>query len=105
MREKEYASEDQLLIFFAGHGDFNEVDQYGVLLFVETQKGLSMTITGISYFSHSYFRDFIDRMSCKHILLVMDTCYSGTFDERLAIRVRGSRQCFRRSLTEQILIG
>jgi len=25
-------------------------------------------------------------MSCKHIFLVMDTCYSGTFDERLAMR-------------------
>ena len=52
----------------------------------------------LSYFSHSYFRDFIDRMSCKHIFLVMDTCYSGTFDERLAMR--GEAENFSNSLSQ-----
>ncbi len=83
--QKEYGPEDQLLIFFAGHGDFEPVGNMGYLVCQDTKKPEDDSFR-ISAFSHSYFRDFIDRMSCKHIFLVMDTCYSGTFDERLAMR-------------------
>ncbi len=83
--QKEYAPEDQLLIFFAGHGDFNKVANMGSLVCRDTE-GPEHDNYRESYFSHSYFRDFIDRMSCKHIFLLMDTCYSGTFDERLIPR-------------------
>ncbi|MCY3550032.1 MAG: caspase family protein [Candidatus Poribacteria bacterium] len=81
--QKEYTPEDQLLIFFAGHGDFDT--NMGYLVSRDTKKPEDDSLR-TSYFSHSYFRDFIDRMPCKHIFLVMDTCYSGTFDERLAMR-------------------
>ena len=86
--QKEYAPEDQLLIFFAGHGDFDTVTNMGYLVSRDTKKPED-DIVRLSYFSHSYFRDIIDRMSCKHIFLVMDTCYSGTFDEQLALRGEG----------------
>ena len=84
--QKAYTPEDQLLIFFAGHGDFDT--NMGYLVSRDTKRPEDDNIR-ISYFSHSYFRDFIDRMSCKHIFLVMDTCYSGAFDERLAMRGEG----------------
>ena len=83
--QKEYTPEDQLLIFFAGHGDFNTVSNIGSLVCQDTKKPEDDEFR-LSYFSHSYFRDFIDGMSCEHILLVMDTCYSGTFDRRIAVR-------------------
>ena len=83
--QKEYAPEDQLLIFFAGHGYFNEGFKIGYLVAQDTQRPADGGRL-LSYLSHSHFRDIIDRMSCKHIFLVMDTCYSGTFDERLAMR-------------------
>ena len=83
--QKEYTPEDQLLIFFAGHGDFDQVTNMGYLVCQDTKKPDDDSFR-ISYFSHSDFRDIIDRMSCEHILLVLDTCYSGTFDERLAMR-------------------
>ena len=83
--QKEYGPEDQLLIFFAGHGDFDIVTNMGYLISQDTKKPIDDEYR-VSYFSHSYFRDLIDRMSCKHIFLLMDTCYSGTFDERLAMR-------------------
>ena len=83
--QKEYHPEDQLLIFFAGHGDFNSVTNMGYLVSQDTKKPEEDRFR-MSSFSHSNFRDIIDRMSCEHILLVMDTCYSGTFDERYAMR-------------------
>jgi WD40 repeat protein len=83
--QKEYAPEDQLLIFFAGHGYFNEGFKIGYLVAQDTQRP-NDNGTLLSYLSHSHFRDIIDRMACEHIFLIMDTCYSGTFDERLAMR-------------------
>ena len=83
--EKEYTDEDQLLIFFAGHGYFNPKFKEGYLVAHDTKKA-DDDITMGSYLSHSEFRNYVDRMSCKHIFLVMDTCYSGTFDQQIAMR-------------------
>ncbi len=86
--QKEYAPEDQLLIFFAGHGYFNEGFKIGYLVAQDTQRPDDSGRL-LSYLSHSYFRDIIDNMPCKHILLMLDTCYSGTFDEQIAMRGEG----------------
>ncbi len=83
--QKEYDPEDQLLIFFAGHGYFDEGFKIGHLVARDTQRP-NNSGSLLSHLSHSYLRDIIDRMSCEHVFLVMDTCYSGTFDERLAMR-------------------
>ena len=83
--EKQYTDEDQLLIFFAGHGHFNEIFKEGYLVAQDTKLPKDDRTMG-SYISHSEFRNIVDRMSCKHIFLVMDTCYSGTFDQRIAMR-------------------
>ena len=83
--EMDYSDDDQLFIFFAGHGYFDETFKSGYLVARDTRKpeddrGMQ------SYVSHSVIRDIIDRMSCKHIFLVLDTCYSGTFDRLIAMR-------------------
>ena len=83
--EKHYTNEDQLFIFFAGHGHYNETFKEGYLVAKDTQKPEVDAIMD-TYLSHSEFRNIIDRMSCKHIFLALDTCYSGTFDQRIAMR-------------------
>ena len=83
--KKTYTAEDQLLIFFAGHGYFNREFREGYLVAHDTKKA-DDDITMASFLSHSEFRNYVDRMLCKHIFLVMDTCYSGTFDQRIAMR-------------------
>ena len=83
--EKKYSDEDQLLIFFAGHGYFDTTFSVGYLVAKNTRTPENDNAM-VSYLSHSVFGDIIDRMGCKHIFLVMDTCYSGTFDQRIAMR-------------------
>ena len=83
--QKAYTDEDQLFIFFAGHGHFHNIFKEGYLVLQDTKLPKADTTMG-SYLSHSEFRNIIDRMPCKHILLALDTCYSGTFDERIAMR-------------------
>ena len=83
--EMDYSDDDQLFIFFAGHGYFDETFRSGYLVARDTRK--PQDDRGMqSYVSHSVIRDIIDRMSCKHIFLVLDTCYSGTFDRLIAMR-------------------
>jgi WD40 repeat protein len=95
--EMEYADNDQLFIFFAGHGYFDETFKSGYLVARDTRKPEDDTEM-LSYVSHSVIRDIIDRMSCKHILLVLDTCYSGTFDRLIAMR--GRAEALSERLTE-----
>ena len=81
----QYADEDQLFIFFAGHGHFNPGFREGYLVAHDTKRPEDDLTMG-SYISHSEFRNIINRMLCEHIFLVLDTCYSGTFDQQIAMR-------------------
>ena len=86
--EKIYNDEDQLFIFFAGHGYYNISFKGGYLVASDTKLPTDDSVM-LSYVTHSRIRDDIDRMDCKHIFLVMDTCYSGTFDREIAMRGNG----------------
>ena len=83
--EMDYTDADQLLIFFAGHGYFDETFDVGYLVARDTRKPEDDKEL-LSYISHSVIRDIADRFNCKHIFLVLDTCYSGTFDRLIAMR-------------------
>ena len=78
---KSYQTKDQLLIFFAGHGKFDEITRMGYLATVDSK--LSDDVSD-SYISHSAYRDYINNIPCEHILVVIDACFGGTFDQALA---------------------
>ncbi len=78
---KSYMDGDQLFIFFAGHGQFDEVYKTGYIV------GSNSRISDpakTSYLSHSVLRDVIDNIPSKHIFLAMDVCFGGTFDRTIA---------------------
>ena len=83
--ERDYADDDQLFIFFAGHGYFDDTFEVGYLVARDTQKPEEDKEL-LSYVTHSVIRDIVDRINCKHVFLVLDTCYSGTFDRLIAMR-------------------
>lgn len=78
---KSYQPKDQLMIFFAGHGKFDEVTRMGYLATVDSK--FSDEVSD-SYISHSAYRDYINNIPCEHILVVIDACFGGTFDQALA---------------------
>jgi hypothetical protein len=79
--KKSYLEDDQLLIFFAGHGQFDEVTKTGYIVTSDSEKGDEIKET---YLSHSVLRDQINNIPCKHVLLTMDACFGGTFDPVIA---------------------
>ena len=81
---KDYSDEDHLLIFFAGHGHLDKTFDLGYLVTQDTkepQDDKALT----SYLPHSEIRDIIDNIDCKHIFVVLDTCYSGTFNREIVL--------------------
>lgn len=79
--EKKYKPLDQLLIFFAGHGTYDQTFGEG---FVVTRESILNDEGKTSYLSHNRLRSIINNIQCEHIFLAMDVCFGGTFDEALA---------------------
>ena len=81
--EKKYGELDQLFIFIAGHGFYDETFKEG---FVVTRESLPDDPGRNSYLRHSVLRSTINNNPCPHIFLVMDVCFGGTFDDNVATR-------------------
>lgn len=79
--QKEYKPMDQLLIFFAGHGTYDQTFGEG---FVVTTESLVNDEGKTSYLSHNRLRSIVNNIPSQHIFLTMDVCFGGTFDEQLA---------------------
>jgi hypothetical protein len=79
--EKSYKPLDQLFIFFAGHGTYDQTFGEG---FVVTKESVLNDEGKTSYLSHNRLRSIINNVPCQHIFLAMDVCFGGTFDNALA---------------------
>jgi hypothetical protein len=78
---KKFNLQDQLFIFFAGHGVFDETLGEGYVVAsnsLENDKGKT------TYIPHTILRQRIDNIKCEHIFLAMDVCFGGTIDPVLA---------------------
>lgn len=78
---KKYQPEDELFIFFAGHGQYDELFGEGYLVTADSRADDE---TKSSYLSYSSLRTYINNIPCRHILLMMDVCFGGTFDPAIA---------------------
>lgn len=81
--EKKYSELDQLFVFFAGHGFYDDTFKEG---FVVSRESLPDDPGRNSYLRHSVLRSTINNNPCNHIFLVMDVCFGGTFDDNVGSR-------------------
>jgi len=78
---KSYEKNDQLFIFFAGHGQFDEIFSEGYIVGKDTK----LNDPGkTSYITHSTLRTVINNIKAQHIFLTLDACFGGTFDPLVA---------------------
>lgn len=64
---------DNLLIYYAGHGELDKVNLRGYWLPVDSEPDSSA-----NWISNVAITDILNVMSAKHILVVADSCYSGS---------------------------
>jgi hypothetical protein len=86
--QRKFKPQDQLLIFFAGHGYFDETFGEG---FVVAKNSLQNDKAKTTYISHNRLRGIVNNIPSDHIFLAMDVCFGGTFDPVIA-KSRGSEQ-------------
>ncbi|GAB4269844.1 MAG: hypothetical protein Kow0065_19860 [Methylomicrobium sp.] len=63
---------DNLLIYYAGHGELDQVNMRGHWLPVDADAG-----NNANWISTVSVTDILNAMSAKHIMVVADSCYSG----------------------------
>jgi Caspase domain len=78
---KIYADGDQLMIFIAGHGKFDELFGEGYVVCTDSEKDDEGNNT---YIPHSNLRTIVNAIPCKHTFLMMDVCFGGTIDPFIA---------------------
>ncbi len=79
-RRRTWSEADQLLVFFAGHGSYDEGIRRGYLVMADTPRDDTFHERQMS---HQQLQDNVDAIGAGHILLVLDSCFSGTIDRRV----------------------
>jgi len=70
---EELTEEDNLLIYYAGHGELDQVNLRGHWLPVDAEPNSTA-----NWISNVDVTDILNAISARHILVVADSCYSGT---------------------------
>lgn len=70
---EQLTDDDNLLIYYAGHGELDKVNLRGYWLPVDSEADSSA-----NWISNVAITDILNVMAAKHILIVADSCYSGS---------------------------
>lgn len=64
--------EDNLLVYYAGHGELDEVNMRGQWLPVDAERDSTA-----NWISNVAITDVLNAMNARHVMVVSDSCYSG----------------------------
>ena len=78
---------DNLLIYYAGHGVLDEYANQGYWLPVDAEKD-----SPGNWISNGDITDATRAMRAKHVLVVADSCYSGTLVRAAAVTIENSQE-------------
>jgi hypothetical protein len=91
-QHRNFGPQDQLLVFVAGHGQYDETTKEGWVVACDSQG----TVEPERAFTHSRLRNAIDGIGCERILVLLDVCFGGTFDQKIALARGGPYAKIRR---------
>ena len=80
-KKRAFNKDDQLLIYFAGHGFYDEEEEEAYLVCKNSVMSEEEEEYGYpSYLHYSYLNSAIGQMrSCHNVFMIMDVCFGGTF--------------------------
>ncbi len=73
-------NDDNFLLYYAGHGELDSVNNRGHWLPVD-----AMPDDQTNWISNVQITDLINTMNARHIMVIADSCYSGTLTRELKI--------------------
>ncbi len=69
----ELGDEDNLLVYYAGHGELDQVNMRGHWLPVDAERDSTA-----NWISNVAITDILNAMNARHVMVVSDSCYSGS---------------------------
>ena len=80
---------DRVFIYYSGHGYLDEKTELGYWIPVNAEKEFIS-----DYVTNSDVRDIIKAMDCRHILLISDSCFSGSLLTRAVVEGGTTNRAF-----------
>lgn len=74
--------DDNLLVYYAGHGDMDRVNDRGYWLPIDAEPD-----NPVNWISNVSITDMLNTIKAKHIMVVADSCYSGSMTSTAVARV------------------
>ncbi len=90
--QKNLTKEDNFLIYYAGHGEYDSINARGHWLPVDAEKK-----NPAHWISNDKITDMLNTMQARHIIVIADSCYSGTMTGLSIPRLRPG-------MSEEVLI-
>lgn len=75
---------DQLVIYVAGHGDFDSVLLDDGFIVCSNSRPVKEDPYRNSYIQYSKLEKMVNKLPANQVLMMLDVCFGGTFDERVA---------------------
>ncbi len=81
----ELTKDDNLLVYYAGHGDLDSVNDRGYWLPTDADADNSA-----NWISNVAITDMLNTLPAKHVMVIADSCYSGTLTRTAVPRINSS---------------
>jgi len=97
---EQLGEKDNLLVYYAGHGEYDKLDQRGYWLPVDAE-----TDSRTNWIPNQAITDMLNAMAAKHVLVVADSCYSGALTEGGIPRVDEDLAGNQRASWQSLMVG
>ncbi len=84
-RSRKFNDDDQLFIYFSGHGQFSEDEGEGFFI-PRDGKSSKTAAAERRWYSLLTMPRHVNKIGCRHIFLAIDACFSGTIDPLIALK-------------------
>jgi len=78
---------DNLLIFYAGHGHLDRATQRGYWLPIDAEED-----SRANWLSVSTITDTLQALAAKHVLVIADSCFSGTLTRNAPVKLKSGAE-------------
>ncbi|RYY41642.1 MAG: caspase family protein [Chitinophagaceae bacterium] len=83
---------DQLLIYFAGHGDMDTYFSGDGFIVCSDSKAVSEDAARTTYLPYARLKRMINKIASRQTLVMLDVCHAGTFDDNILASKRDNRE-------------
>jgi uncharacterized caspase-like protein len=75
--------DDDFILYVAGHGDYDQALLDDGFLVCIDSKPVEKDLMRNSYIAHSKLKRILNKLPAKNVLVLLDICHAGTFDEKV----------------------